>query len=67
VGTHRRTAAPTAHPLATRLRRLGSEDLSARTEQTHLAHRITLAPGGDIVDGRSNRWGGQDSNPRHEG
>jgi hypothetical protein len=67
VGTHRRTAAPTAHPLAMRLGRLGSEDMAARTEKTHLAHRTTVVPGGDIVDGRSDRWGGQDSNPRHEG
>ena len=48
VGAHRRTAAPTAHPFATRLGHLGPEDLGSRTEQPDLAHRTTVAPGGDI-------------------
>jgi hypothetical protein len=48
VGAHRRTAAPTAHPLATCPGHLGSEDLGSRPEQPDLAHRTTVAPGGDI-------------------
>src|SRR5215204_175247 len=48
VAAHRRTVAPTAHPFATRLGHLGSEDLGARTEEPDLTHRTTLAPGGDI-------------------
>ena len=48
VEAHCRTAAPTAHPFATRQGQLGSEDLAARTEQPDLAHRTTVAPGGDI-------------------
>jgi hypothetical protein len=61
VGVHRRTAAPPAHTFATRLGRLGSEDLGTRTEQPDQVHRTTLAPGGDILGGRSvrsfDRWG----------
>ena len=61
VGAHRRTAAPTAHTFATRLGQLRSEDLGTRTEQPDQSHRTTLAPGGDILGGRSvrsfDRWG----------
>ena len=53
VGAHRRTAAPTAHTFATRMGQLGSEDLGTRTEQPDQLHRTTLAPGGDILGGRS--------------
>jgi hypothetical protein len=49
VGAHGRTAAPTAHPFATRQGQLSSEDLAARTDQSDLAHRTTVAPGGDIT------------------
>jgi hypothetical protein len=52
VGAHLRTAAPTAHPLATSLGRLGPEDVAARTKQPDHAHRATVAPGGDILGGR---------------
>ena len=51
VGAHRRTASPTTHPLATRQGQRGSEDLAARTKQPDLAHRTTVAPGGDIPGG----------------
>ena len=52
VGAHP-TATPAAHPFATRLGPLGSQDLGARTEQPDLAHRTTLAPVDDMPGGRS--------------
>jgi hypothetical protein len=70
VAAERRTTEQSAHPLAPSFGRLGPQDRAARSDQIDPSHR-----GDPNATPRRPRsmtptfqwWGGQDSNPRHEG
>ena len=58
------SAEQSADAFATSLRDIAAKDHAARTVEEHPPHRSTLVGG---YDGSGTEWGGQDSNPRHEG
>ena len=58
------SAEQTSSAFAPSLRDIAPEDHSARAVEEHPSHLFTLVRGSD---GFGTEWGGQDSNPRHEG
>jgi hypothetical protein len=70
VAAERRTTEQSAHPLAPSFGHLGPQDRAARSDQVDPSHRVD--PNATPRRPRSTTptslwWGGQDSNPRHEG
>lgn len=64
VGSHLVSAEQSAGAFAPSLRDVAAKDRAAGTVEEYPSHLSTLVRGSD---GFGTEWGGQDSNPRHEG